>query len=190
MQSPSIALLDSQAEWSTAELKPCRLTSVFPVVCCGNWAGGPGRGPENCFLPCEPRELLWTAAQADNSSHLGGIEKRRRKETQINQSQTRPSVRAARSRIVLKRVSRVTRREALQMEFRNNSPERSQSKMPSSPRKTDGSVLVRLKDLERRSGRGVGEGLWKQPPCRQGAAKTTSGEVAWVIGGQVGVIVP
>lgn len=76
------------------------------------------------------------------------------------------------------------------MEFRNNSPERSQSKTPSSPRKTDGSVLVRLKDLERGSGRGVGEGLWKQPPCRQEAAKTTSGEVAWVIGGQVGVTVP
>lgn len=76
------------------------------------------------------------------------------------------------------------------MEFRNNSPERSRKEMPSSPRQTDGSVLVRLKDLERGSGRGVGEGLWKQPPCRQEAAKTTSGEVAWVIGGQVGLTLP
>lgn len=76
------------------------------------------------------------------------------------------------------------------MEFRNNSPERSQREMPSSPRKTDGSVLGRSKGLERGSGRGVGEGLWEQPPCRQEAAKTTSEEVAWVIGGQVGVTLP
>lgn len=99
-------------------------------------------------------------------------------------------MRAARSCAVLKRVSRVTRSEALQMEFRNNSPERSQSEMPSSPRKTDGSVLGRLKDLEKGSGRGVGEGLWEQPPYRQEAAKTTSEEVARVIGGQVGVTLP
>lgn len=45
------------------------------------------------------------------------------------------------------------------MEFRNNSPERSRKEMPSSPRQTDGSVLVRLKDLERGSGRGVGSSL-------------------------------
>lgn len=76
------------------------------------------------------------------------------------------------------------------MEFRNNSPERSPSEMPSSPRKTDGSVLVRLMGLERGSGRGVGEGLWEQPPCRQEATKTTSEEVAWVIRGQVGVTLP